>query len=184
VINYRSSKQIQEAADRILKKELLPTSMFITLEEALYNYMEDIENSMMITYENIDVNSINKIIQKRLFPNKPEGDKFCEGDRIICLDNILSSFKNGDILTYNKYLREIDRNPDIFELAYAITIHKSQGSQYDRIFMYVSRWTNDFQNLYYTSVTRAKKELYIICEDNVQFLKQHSRNMSVRNTDI
>lgn len=49
---------------------------------------------------------------------------------------------------------------------YAITVHKSQGSEYDRVFLLLhqSHATMVSRELLYTAVTRAKKFIHIICE--------------------
>jgi exodeoxyribonuclease V alpha subunit len=51
-------------------------------------------------------------------------------------------------------------------LGYAITVHKSQGSEWDKVFLvfHQSHSTMLQRELLYTAVTRAKKELYVICE--------------------
>ena len=50
------------------------------------------------------------------------------------------------------------------DLAYAITVHKSQGSEFDIVIMPVlGRLKNlTYRNLFYTAVTRAKKMLILI----------------------
>lgn len=51
-------------------------------------------------------------------------------------------------------------------LAYALTVHKSQGSEWRKVFLvfHQSHATMLQRELLYTGVTRAKEELYIICE--------------------
>lgn len=49
---------------------------------------------------------------------------------------------------------------------YALTIHKSQGSQWEKVYcvFHNSHNRNLQRELLYTAITRAKKELYVICE--------------------
>ena len=49
-------------------------------------------------------------------------------------------------------------------LAYAITVHKSQGSEYERIILpFISAYNIMLQrNLLYTAITRAKEKVLII----------------------
>jgi exodeoxyribonuclease V alpha subunit len=51
-------------------------------------------------------------------------------------------------------------------LGYALTVHKSQGSEWRKVFfvLHQSHATMIQRELLYTSITRAKEELYIICE--------------------
>ena len=51
-------------------------------------------------------------------------------------------------------------------LSYALTIHKAQGSEWRKVFLMLhnSHATMLSRELLYTGVTRAKSELYIICE--------------------
>ncbi len=50
------------------------------------------------------------------------------------------------------------------ELAYAVTVHKSQGSEYDAVIMTIADGFGrlSYRNLLYTGVTRAKKLLVVI----------------------
>jgi len=51
-------------------------------------------------------------------------------------------------------------------LSYALTVHKSQGSEWERVFVVFHQSHNTMiqRELLYTAVTRAKHELYVICE--------------------
>lgn len=51
-------------------------------------------------------------------------------------------------------------------MGYALTIHKSQGSQWEKVYcvFHNSHNRNLQRELLYTAITRAQKELYIICE--------------------
>ena len=94
--------------------------------------------------------------------------------RIIELDEERESLKiefyDGNIVSYKKEdIKDLD-------LSYAITIHKSQGSEFDCVvipmmptsFMLLNR------NLLYTAITRAKKLVILIGEKRI--LKQMVRN--------
>lgn len=51
-------------------------------------------------------------------------------------------------------------------LGYALTVHKSQGSEWEKVFLCLhnSHATMLQRELLYTAVTRARKELFVICE--------------------
>nr|QBK93051.1 MAG: RecD helicase /ATP-dependent exoDNAse [Pithovirus LCPAC403] len=58
--------------------------------------------------------------------------------------------------------------------AYCVTAHKSEGSEHDNVIIYIKRDPKKYRdfltnNLIYTSVTRAKKKLFIFCDvDNFE----------------
>ena len=63
-------------------------------------------------------------------------------------------------------------NSDMFdqlELAYAVTVHKSQGSEFDIVILNLLEPNPKlyFRNLLYTAVTRAKKILLIVGSEHV-----------------
>lgn len=71
-------------------------------------------------------------------------------------------FEDGRIAVYDKV--------DLTELthAYAITVHKSQGSEYPCIVMPIfSSYTMENRNILYTAVTRAKKLVVLLGEISV-----------------
>lgn len=57
-----------------------------------------------------------------------------------------------------------DAPPPQLALAYALTVHKSQGSQYDTVLMPVSMATARmlYRNLLYTAISRAGKEVVLV----------------------
>lgn len=63
---------------------------------------------------------------------------------------------------------ELKRAGDIAQLllGYALTVHKAQGSEYNKVFFitHKSQGMMLFRELLYTAITRAKNELHIICE--------------------
>ncbi len=66
---------------------------------------------------------------------------------------------------------------DQLELAYAVTVHKSQGSEYDCVIMPVSDMPPQlrYRNLLYTGVTRAKKLLVLVGSE--QTVKEMTDNV-------
>ena len=51
---------------------------------------------------------------------------------------------------------------DLLEPAYAITVHKAQGSEYKRVGLLVSEGANASKQILYTGVTRAKERVTIV----------------------
>lgn len=69
-------------------------------------------------------------------------------------------------------------NADEIELAFAVTVHKSQGCEFEAVVIPLmnSRSRLYHRNLFYTAVTRAKKLLVILGRpDTVQYLVENSR---------
>lgn len=69
------------------------------------------------------------------------------------------------------------------ELAYALTIHKTQGSEYDNVYIYLPKEGGSFisNELLYTAITRAKVKCTIIGDLNT--LKQCAKNhIGIRQT--
>ena len=69
-------------------------------------------------------------------------------------------------------------NADEIELAFAVTVHKSQGCEFEAVVLPLmnSRSRLYHRNLFYTAVTRAKKLLVVIGRpDTIQYLVENSR---------
>lgn len=69
-------------------------------------------------------------------------------------------------------------------LAYAITIHKSQGSEFDCVLMplLTSQYIMLAKNLLYTGITRAKKEISIIGQKKALAIAIKNNSVAKRNT--
>lgn len=128
-------------------------------------------------------------INKKYCPNKNRAEKlygdftYHVNDKVIMTKNDYKiGFHNGDfgvitgvdedgmnilldigteIYLQNSALNEV-------ALAYAITIHKSQGGEYDEVILLLTKKALRFadKRILYTAVTRAKKYIYIISEKN------------------
>ena len=73
-----------------------------------------------------------------------------------------------------------------FRLAYSISIHKSQGSEFDIVVIPIVRGYNKmlYQKLIYTAVTRAKKKLYLIGDINALRYADNNDKDDIRRTTI
>ena len=75
---------------------------------------------------------------------------------------------------------------DQLELAYAVTVHKSQGSEFDAVVMPVSgsRSKLFYRNLLYTAVTRAKKLLVLVGQASAVAEMVHNDRKTLRYTNL
>ncbi len=75
---------------------------------------------------------------------------------------------------------------DQIEHAYAITVHKAQGSEFDVVIMVISGSSPMLltRNLLYTGLTRAKKLLILIGNDNVVKFMIQNADTKIRNTGL
>lgn len=94
---------------------------------------------------------------------------------IIGVNKILKTVTidfEGRVAVYNQQML------DNLELAYAVTVHKSQGSEFDVVILSVFGGFDKlyYRNLLYTAVTRAKKMLIIVGSKNrVDFMIDNNR---------
>jgi hypothetical protein len=66
------------------------------------------------------------------------------------------------------FLRRKERVvPFDFTYAYAITTHKAQGSEWDKVLVFVENWPRGEEAIrwLYTAITRAKEKVVIVVED-------------------
>lgn len=156
------------------------------------------------------IDEINRRIQEIDNPkeNKKKEQKqgevtFREGDKVIQLTNMPEdNIYNGDIglidriSTTNKKEIKIDFDSNLvkytpanygnFRLAYAISIHKAQGSEFDIVILPMVKNYRKmlYQRLLYTAVTRAKKKLYIIGDMDALKIASKNTDTEIRRTTI
>lgn len=131
------------------------------------------------------------------------GVVFREQDKVIQLTNMPEdNVFNGDIGVIEKIkstpkkevIIDFDGNIVVytpsdfsnFKHAYAISIHKSQGSEFNTIIIPLSKEYGKmlYRKLIYTGVTRAKKNLYLIGDLDALFMASSNNHVDIRHTTI
>ena len=136
------------------------------------------------------VQALNDLLQSALNPRGRDsehvierfGVKYCPGDKVMQIENDYEKdVFNGDIgvirsidveessLVVNFQGRPIEYSSDDLDqlvLAYATTIHKSQGSEYPAVVIPILKqhWIMLQRNLLYTAVTRGKRLVVVVGE--------------------
>ena len=127
--------------------------------------------------------------------------KFRVGDRIMQTKNT-EKVSNGD-LGFIRYIhdtpdgkrigmdfgekRELEYKMDDLsnlDLAYATTIHKAMGSEYDIVLMPLvkAHYIMLYRNLLYTGITRARKAVILAGKKDVLYMAIHRNEINKRNT--
>ncbi len=196
------SKQIKELLKQIIEK---------SIEKGLK--VDDIQVLVPMYKGENGIDNLNVVLQELFNPKTLEKKEisyfdvvYREQDKVLQLvNNPDCNVYNGDI-GYITAIKEIEgkKGVDVFidfdgnqvvyakedlnniKHAYAITIHKSQGSEFPHVILPVSK--NYYKMLYnkliYTGVSRAKKSLVIIGEEN-SFLLAISNDYSTnRKTNL
>ncbi|QLE52649.1 ATP-dependent RecD-like DNA helicase (plasmid) [Nostoc sp. C057] len=152
-----------------------------------FNPATDVQVLCPMTRGVIGTRNLNTVLQQLINPPSPSkveinrgGNLLREGDRIIQLTNDYNrEVFNGDlgiILTIDTVEQEVtvlygERTvvydyADLNEiaLAWSVTIHKSQGSEYPVIVLpiYMQHYMMLTRNLFYTGLTRAKKLAIVV----------------------
>ncbi|RAL20409.1 ATP-dependent RecD-like DNA helicase [Lujinxingia litoralis] len=154
----------------------------------------------------VGCSKLNEALQRAFHQGKPElvrgHRRFCEGDRVMqTRNNYEAEVFNGDVgqvvalhaeentLTVRFDEREVsyDRaNLDELVLAYAITVHKSQGSEYRAVVLPMStqHYVMLQRNLLYTAVTRARELVVVVGSEEAVRLALKNDRASERYTQL
>lgn len=161
------------------------------------------------------IDNLNKILQEVFNPaskTKNElkvGDViFRENDKVLQLVNIpddnvfngdigiITSIRHGNITKSGKNEITIDFDGNLvtyqpkdfvnIKHGFIISIHKSQGSEFDVVVIPVSRSYQRmlYRKLIYTGITRAKKKLILIGEPDAFTYSVHNHQENIRKTDL
>lgn len=133
------------------------------------------------------IHTKNNYKMKRQQPNGKISEGVMNGETgtVIEVDDKLKlmtvKYDDGDIGVYNK------DNIGEIALAYALTVHRSQGSEYQAVIIPIvtggmSSIMN--KNLLYTAITRAKSMVIIIGSKSVLARMVHTRYSEKRNTKL
>ena len=121
----------------------------------------------MIGYLN-NINYRDSVLFEKLFDKEMIAD-FCIEDnnqfRDIFMDCKLFTEGKQTINSENWQQYRGAPKPRLFDYAYCITCHKSQGSEFDKVLVFAEYMKGtDFQRWLYTAATRAKKKLIIVSD--------------------
>ena len=154
----------------------------------------------------VGASNLNMVLQEAINPNKTGlnrgGYSFRKGDRVMQIrNNYDKNVFNGDL----GYIQDVDMEErtlivdfdgtlveyevselDELSLAYANTIHKSQGSEYPIVVMPVlmNHYVMLQRNLIYTGITRAKKICVLIGSTKALAYAIHNMTVLKRNTKL
>jgi len=125
-------------------------------------------------------------VNDRVMQNKNKGT-VSNGD--VGFVRAIKQNNNGDYIVTIEFSdsRFVDYAPSdlgIIELAYAITIHKAMGSEYETVIIPVlsAHMVLLCRNLIYTAITRAKKRVFLVGQKSALFIAIHRNKISKRNT--
>lgn len=147
--------------------------------QAIYNPISSNKDSIKIGDFTISVGD--KVIQLTNLPD----DNVYNGD-IGIVEEINASKKEVFIHYDENIVKYTPSTFNQFRLAYAISIHKSQGSEFDVVVIPIVKGYRKmlYQRLIYTAVTRTKQKLYLIGDFEAFKYACYNCNEDTRRTTI
>lgn len=125
---------------------------------------------------NGEIGIIKKIIYDSYNSKKHKNSSITDSDYSVMVHFI--GHPENELIEFN--YNELDS----LQLAYAMTVHKSQGSEYEYVILFLNMQHNIMlhRNLLYTAVTRAKNKLFIIGDFNAITKAIYNTNVNKRLT--
>ena len=121
------------------------------------NHQKQIFNGMLGTIERI------RTVDEKFFEIKVNFD---DQDFVYEGLTVAKQFNSGKTISFNNQDRHLLKKADLFDFAYALTVHKAQGSQASKVIVFEERFKQmsdeDWRRWLYTAITRAEEELIII----------------------
>jgi exodeoxyribonuclease V alpha subunit len=194
------------SADDCVGKVISLCAEYIPRHYAWFNPVRDVQILAPMHKGVAGVGNLNAQLQAALNPHsrglRGAAGEFRPGDKVIQLrNNYDKNLFNGDIGTiksvdaeagtltadFDGELQTFDRGEfNELALAYAISIHKSQGSEYPVVivpllkahFMMLQR------NLLYTAITRGKKKVFLVGEPAAYAMAVRNSEAKTRSTHL
>lgn len=155
------------------------------------------------------VSELNRRLQERLNPHRPGKPEFVHGSRVFRVgDRVMQIRNNYDKKVFNGDLgmiTAIDFEEQLFTIdfdgsgveyefsqldelvhAYAISVHKAQGSEFPVVVMPVlaQHYMMLQRNLLYTGVTRARQLVVLVSSQKAVGIAVHNNRIAQRNTRL
>ena len=131
------------------------------------HYEDDTERQAANEYEQLRAVDVSAILAQMAMVGEDE-DRFNQASHIIKLLSVEDYQRKLEGETEGLREFNVKETGAINQMlfAYALTVHKSQGSEWRRVFLFLhqSHHMMCSRELVYTAITRAREELYIICE--------------------
>lgn len=179
-VNHRQAEgtSILDAAEKALNGQEIHSGkgvkvLHINLSDIPEIVQQNVKrNTQIIT----PYNDLNRAINDYL---RKDPDDFAIGDKVIMIKNA-EHYSNGDVgyvekfddkgnmyvLIDNKSVKVTEAHIKEVQLAYAITVHKMQGSEMSKILLFIPEKDTFVTNkMLYTGITRAKDEIEIYYYD-------------------
>lgn len=103
----------------------------------------------------------------------------------VSLDQLKVSLSSQPGFEYSFWPSDLDEDGRLLELAYALTVHKAQGSEFDTVFVVVPNPCRILsRELLYTALTRQSTRLVLLCQGdpfellNYRFMSDTARRLT------